>query len=273
MRTDGESGDGLPVEVEAVTKVFPRRGGEPITALAGVDLRVAPGEIVAVVGPSGCGKSTLLRLIAGLDAPSVGRIAIGGKAVGGSRPDVALLFQRPTLLPWRSALANVRLPADARRVPGPARGAADERARALLALVGLAGWEAAYPAELSGGMQARVALARALFTDPALLLMDEPFAALDALTREELGRELPRFWAARRPSVLLVTHQIGEAVFLADRVVVMTPRPGTIAGEVVVELARPRQAAVDTPAFAALSRQLRQLLSQASGRRGLRTED
>jgi NitT/TauT family transport system ATP-binding protein len=228
---------------------------------------------VAVVGPSGCGKSTLLRLIAGLDAPSEGRIAVGGKAVLGPRPDVALLFQRPTLLPWRSAFANVRLPADARSAAGSRRQTTDARAREMLALVGLAGWEAAYPAELSGGMQARVALARALFTDPALLLMDEPFASLDALTREELWRELPRLWAARRPTVLFVTHAIGEAVFLADRVVVLSPRPGTIAGEVIVDLARPRAAAVDTPAFAALSRQVRQLLSSAFGRRGLRTED
>jgi NitT/TauT family transport system ATP-binding protein len=133
-----------------------------------------------------------------------------------------------------------------------------------LALVGLTGWESAYPAELSGGMQARVALARALFAEPALLLMDEPFAALDALTREELWRELPRLWAVRRPTVMLVTHAIGEAIFLADRVVAMSPRPGEIVGEVAVTLARPRESAVDTPAFAALSRQLRKLLDLRS---------
>jgi NitT/TauT family transport system ATP-binding protein len=253
--------NGLTIECAALRKAYLSRRSGTVEALAGVDLRVEPGEFVAVVGPSGCGKSTLLRLVAGLEAPSGGTVAVGGKPVATPRPDVALLFQRPTLLPWRTALGNVRLPAEARRLDGLDRRGTEARARGLLALVGLAGWEEAYPAELSGGMQARVALARALFADPALLLMDEPFGALDALTREDLARELLRIWSERRVTVLFVTHAIAEAVYLADRVVVMTPRPGRVAGEIAIDLPRPREALLDTSAFAERAAKVRALLA------------
>ena len=243
------------VQVEAVSKTYAVRRGEAVPALGGVSFGVGAGEFVAVVGPSGCGKSTLLRIVAGLAAPSGGEVRVGGAAVRGPRADVGLVFQRPVLLPWRTARGNVLLPAEVLRRD---RAAARRRADELLELVGLGGFGERYPAELSGGMQARVAIARALAHDPPLLLMDEPFGALDALTREELGRELLRVWDAERKTVLFVTHGIAEAVLLADRVVVLTPRPGRVAEVVAVDLPRPRAPdVVDTPAFGRLAARVR----------------
>lgn len=246
------------IEIDGVSKTHRRRRGEPVEALRAVDLAVEEGEFVALVGPSGCGKSSLLRIVAGLEAPSSGQITVGGAMVTGPRPDVGLLFQRPTLLPWRTVRKNVLLPAE---VLGLDRRLAAARAAELLDIVGLGGFEDALPAELSGGMQGRVALARSLLQDPAILLMDEPFAALDALTREDLARELLRIWDRFRKSVLFVTHAIPEAVFLADRVAVMAPRPGHIAGIVLVDLPRPRHpSVVDTAAFGAIASRVRALL-------------
>ncbi len=272
---DSVGAGGVAVRFEGVGVTYPaaRRRVEPVVALAGVLLDLAAGEFVAVVGPSGCGKSTLLRLLAGLLAPTAGRVLVDGARLAGPRPDTAVVFQRPTLLPWRTVRGNVVLSDDV--TPGQSRDAHD-RAGELLRLVGLDGFGDSYPAELSGGMQQRVALARALVLDPALLLMDEPFAALDALLREELATELERIWMGRsrsgttgsargnRPTVLFVTHSIAEAVQLADRVVVMSPRPGRIVADLAVSLPRPRPPAGEDPAAIALSRSIRAALQRSA---------
>ncbi|MEU6993978.1 ABC transporter ATP-binding protein [Streptomyces sp. NPDC046465] len=205
-----------------------------VTALRGVSLSIAAGEFVAIVGPSGCGKSTLLKLVAGLLAPSSGEVLLGGEPVRGPRRDIGYVFQRAALLDWRSARRNILLQAEMRKLPAArARARTDE----LIRMAGLSGFEDAYPHELSGGMQQRVALCRALLHEPPVLLMDEPFGALDALTREQLNVELNRVWRETGTTVLLVTHSIAEAAYLADRVVVMSPRPGTVTEVIEVGLA------------------------------------
>ncbi len=230
-----------------------------VTALDGVSLSIADGEFVAIVGPSGCGKTSLLRLLAGLIAPTSGSVLLRGETLGGPRPDIGFVFQQPTLMPWRTALDNVMLPLELRNTPLPQR---RQRAVELLAMVGLAGFEQARPRELSGGMQQRVALARALAYDPAVLLLDEPFGALDALTRERMNLELLRLWQDHRRTVALVTHSIHEAVFLADRVLVMRPRPGRICRAVDIPITRPRTLDVmSTPQFAALAHQVRMAIA------------
>jgi NitT/TauT family transport system ATP-binding protein len=224
------------IELAGVSRTFRTRSGD-VEALRAIDLSAAAGEFLAVIGRSGCGKSTLLRLVAGLLRPSAGRVAIGGAPVTGPRPDVALMFQRPALLPWRSVLANVLLPLEIRgRVREPDR----DRARAQLDAVGLAGFHRRLPHELSGGMQQRVALCRALIQRPSVLLMDEPFSALDALTREELAGQLQEVHMELRPTTIFVTHSIQEAVLLADRVAVLTNRPGRVQRVITVDIPRPR---------------------------------
>jgi NitT/TauT family transport system ATP-binding protein len=227
------------IRIEGVSKSFAAGGRRrpEIRALDHVDLQIGDRELVTLVGRSGCGKSTLLRIAAGLIPPTSGRILVGGRTVTGPSRDVALAFQRPALLPWRNVLENVLLPID---VLGLDRGAYRARAEELLGLVGLAGFEDRRPFELSGGMQQRAALCRSLVYDPSVLLMDEPFAALDALTREELSLELQRIFLEHGKTIVFVTHSIAEAVLLGDRVVVMTPRPGRIAEIVSVDAARPR---------------------------------
>ena len=210
---------------------------------------------MTVVGRSGCGKSTLLRMIAGLLPVTEGAIAIAGEAVSGPRRDVALMFQRSALLPWRNVLDNVLLPIQVARGD---RKAARRDALELLELTGLGEFERAHPYELSGGMQQRAALCRALISRPRVLLMDEPFAALDALTREELSLELQRLWQERRKTIVFVTHSIDEAVLLSDRVVVMTPRPGRVARIVDVSLPRPRAVGMD--GYMAVAEQVREPL-------------
>ena len=242
------------LRIEGVSKLF-ARGAASTVALQDVDLAVAPGEFVTIVGPSGCGKTTLLRMVAGLLAPSSGSGTVGGKEGRRPRPDVGLVFQQALLLPWLSVERNVLLPVD---VQG--RRVRDYRARAaeLIRTVGLTGFERRLPNELSGGMQQRVALARALVHDPAILLMDEPFAALDAMTRETMNMELQRIWLAQRKTVLFVTHGIPESVFLSDRVVVMTPRPGRVASVIDVGFERPRPLALmSSAAFGALTALIR----------------
>jgi NitT/TauT family transport system ATP-binding protein len=225
------------IRIDRVSKTFRGRDGAAVEALRDVSLAIAPGEFVAIVGASGCGKSTLLRLVAGLVPASAGGVALDGAAVTAPRDDTAMVFQAPTLLPWADVLRNVTFPL---RLMGKAGADTEDRARALLATAGLAGFETKLPSELSGGMQQRVAICRALLQQPRVLLMDEPFGALDALTREEMSLELLRLWADRRMAVIFVTHSIPEAVLLADRVVVMSPRPGRIADIVEVGLPRPR---------------------------------
>ncbi len=234
-----------------------------VTALSDISLDVAPGEFVAIVGPSGCGKSTLLKLVAGLLTASSGEVLLGGERVKGPRHDIGYVFQRAALLEWRSALRNILLQAEMRRMPSArARARADE----LIRMTGLTGFEDAYPHELSGGMQQRVALCRALLHEPPVLLMDEPFGALDALTREQLNTELNRIWRTTGTTVLLVTHSISEAVYLADRVVVMSPRPGTITEIIEVGLPAERDygETLGRPEFRAAAARIRELLGAVS---------
>jgi len=216
---------------------------------------VESNEFVSIVGPSGCGKSTLLRMVAGLVAPTAGRISVGGRNVCAPIENVGMVFQSPVLLPWRTTLANILFVAD---VAGKRSVALRERALELIALAGLAGFEDAYPHQLSGGMQQRAAICRALLMNPPLILMDEPFGALDVMTRERMAFELQKIWAANRNTVLFVTHSITEAVLLSDTIVVMTPRPGRIQDIVKVDLSRPRDVSVlEHPRFIELSARVR----------------
>jgi NitT/TauT family transport system ATP-binding protein len=263
---DGETGPGstnaesrYTIACRSVGKVYQTLEGERIHALEGIDLAVREGEFVSVVGPSGCGKSTLLRLIAGTLPKTAGEIRVRGTPVEGPRRDIGIVFQTATLLPWRNVLQNALLPV---HVQGLDRQRYGERAEQLLHMVGLAGFERKYPFELSGGMQQRVSITRALVHDPAVLLMDEPFGALDALTREQMNLELQRIWAAAGKTVFLITHSISEAVFLADRVVVMSARPGRILAEFEIAFPRPRTLEVmGTPEFGRLVTEIRRRLS------------
>ncbi|MDQ4078705.1 MAG: ABC transporter ATP-binding protein [Chloroflexota bacterium] len=217
-----------------ITHHFRSTGGE-VLALRDVSLRVQEGEFVALVGPSGCGKTTLLRMFGGLLLPEVGRILYKGEPLIEPPSDIGMVFQKPALLPWRTVVDNVRLPLE---VAGKARD--PERIADLVEAVGLTGFEEALPAELSGGMQQRVSLARALINHPRLLLMDEPFGALDTMLRNEMNHLLLDLWQRTQPTVLFVTHDIHEAVFLADRVITMSPRPGRVVGNFPIDLPRPR---------------------------------
>jgi len=246
------------ITLNRVTRIFNSRDGDQITALEDVSLEIGTNEFVTLVGPSGCGKSTMLRIVAGLILPTAGTASIGGEPITEPRPETGIVFQAPTLLPWASVLENVLLPL--RMMRRMDSGSAD-KAAALLKLVGLSGFESKSPRELSGGMQQRVAICRALVHEPDILLMDEPFGALDALTREEMTMELLRIWGERPKTVLFVTHSITEAVVLADRVVVMSPRPGRIAEIIDIKSSRPRSFHVEgDPAFHDASRRIRQLI-------------
>jgi NitT/TauT family transport system ATP-binding protein len=243
------------IRAERLNKVYPVLGGEPIVALQNLDFTIGRGEFVTVVGPSGCGKSTLLKIMAGILASGSGSLTLCGTAITGPSRHVGVVFQAPVLLPWRTVLENVMLPIDVQR---RGRAAHLERARGLLHMVRLDGFENRYPAELSGGMQQRVGIVRALVHDPDLLLMDEPFGALDAMTREQMNLDLLRIWADSGKTIMLVTHSIPEAVFLADRVIVMSPRPGRIIDVISVGLPRPRRLSMmSTPEFGALTEAIR----------------
>jgi NitT/TauT family transport system ATP-binding protein len=243
------------IAIEQVRKIFRSRSGQEMEAIAEISLSIPNQQFLCVVGPSGCGKSTLLRLIAGLEKLSSGKLRISGTEVRGARRDIGLVFQTPVLLPWRTVLKNVLVPAEVLRIE---KRAAARRAHELIDLVGLQGFADRYPNELSGGMRQRVAIARSLMHDPHILLMDEPFGALDALTREAMNLELLRIWQASGKTVVLVTHSIEEALLLSDRVAVFTPRPGRIRDIVEVPLARPRSAKTRTdPLFVGLADKLR----------------
>jgi NitT/TauT family transport system ATP-binding protein len=250
----------VSIEIGKISKTFAARDGAPTTAVDNVDLSIGDSEFVSLLGPSGCGKSTLLSLIAGLIQPTSGEVRIDGRVVAAPYTKLGIVFQSDLLLDWRTVLGNVLFQFEMRgQDPRPHA----ERARALIASVGLAGFEAKYPWELSGGMRQRVAICRALIHDPPLLLMDEPFGALDALTREQLQVDLQRLWQSTRKTVVFVTHSIGEAVFLSDRVVVMTPRPGRIKQVLPIELPRPRDLGVrDSDRFGAHVRHINHLFQE-----------
>ncbi|MDR6951392.1 NitT/TauT family transport system ATP-binding protein [Ancylobacter sp. 3268] len=242
------------IEIRGLTKTYRTRDGD-VPSLRPIDLDIHDGEFVAVVGPSGCGKSTLLKLVAGLIPPSQGEIVIDGKTVVEPPDDVGIVFQSPVLLAWRTVLKNIMLPVEVRRLD---RASHLERAKKLIATAGLTGFENKYPWQLSGGMQQRASICRALVHDPKIVLMDEPFGALDAMTRERMNLELQRIHFETGKTILLITHSIPEAVFLADRVVVMSERPGSVAAIYDVDLPRPRRLEMmGDAAFAALARQVR----------------
>jgi NitT/TauT family transport system ATP-binding protein len=261
----------LVVEDLAVVYRRPTDGG-PLVALNGVSFTVEAGELVAVVGPSGCGKSSLLLAVNGLLRPARGRLTLEGAPVTGPSPERALVFQESALLPWRTALANVELGLELAGHPAAER---RDLSRQYLRLVGLAEFEAYYPHQLSGGMRQRVGLARALAVRPRVLLMDEPFGALDAQTRALMGAELLRLWEADRRTILFVTHDLDEAIYLADRVVVLSARPGRVLDTVRIEMPRPRSLAVrGTPDFGAYRQRLwARLEGEAQRALGVATED
>jgi len=257
------------VDINGVGKTYRSPRGDVI-ALEGIDLGIRPSEFLSVLGPSGCGKSTLLRCLAGLDRATTGTITVGGRPIDGPPDGLGVVFQRDVLLEWRTVLENLLLPIEVRRLD---RGPWVRKAKDLLALLGLTGSEHRHPWELSGGMRQRVSICRALLMNPGLLLMDEPFGALDAMTRDELNLELLRVWTADAKTVFFVTHSIPEAVFLADRVVVMSPSPGRVIEIVGVDLPRPRDLGVrETPEFAAIVRHIRLLFQNMGVMRAARRE-
>jgi NitT/TauT family transport system ATP-binding protein len=246
------------IELTGISKTFVTTSGEVVHALDNTSLVIDPGEFITVVGASGCGKTTLLRLIAGLERCTSGTVAINGARQAGPSEQAGIVFQDPTLLPWRTVLQNVLLPVQVLRLDARTYGS---RARALLETVGLKDFENKYPHELSGGMRQRVAIVRALVNDPAMLLMDEPFGALDALTRDQMNLELLDIWSATHKTVLLITHSITESVFLADRVIVMSPRPGRVVEQIAIELPRPRTLdMINNEEFGKYVRRIRSLL-------------
>ncbi len=228
------------VSFEGVGHEYRLAGGQPVTALTDLNFEIQKNEFVAVVGPSGCGKSTLLKLITGLMQPTFGEVKVFNKVMVEPRDEVGIVFQKPTLLPWLSILDNVLFPI--KHKFGRVSESDKTRARELLTLVGLQNFEKHSPSELSGGMQQRVGIARSLLLKPEVLVMDEPFSALDALSREEMGFELLRIWREERQTVLFITHSISEAVLLADKVLVMSPRPGTLVESIEIDIPRPRSA-------------------------------
>jgi len=243
--------------VDHLSAVF-ENGNWGLRALEDISFSVCPQEFVCVLGPSGSGKTTLLRILAGLLEATRGQVIFRGEASDGPRQGVGFVFQRANLMPWRTVLENIILPLE---LLGTQRGEALERAQELVELVGLQGFEHVLPRDLSGGMAQRVAIARALVHDPDVLLMDEPFGSLDALTRERMGAELLHIWQRKRKTVIMVTHSIPEALFLADRVLVLTPRPGRLRLDLCVDLPRPRQEDVlYTPAFGDLARRVKEAI-------------
>jgi NitT/TauT family transport system ATP-binding protein len=253
------------VRVTGGTKIYRSERGD-VRALEDIDLEIRAGEFLSIVGPSGCGKSTLMRCVAGLAPLSAGEIWLKGSRVNGPAQDLGIVFQRDLLIDWRNVLDNVLLAVEfrGRRTPE-----AEARAMALLKKVGLEGFADRYPWELSGGMRQRAAICRALVTDPPVLLMDEPFGALDALTRDDLNAELQNVWLESKKTVLFITHGIGEAAFLSDRVAVMSSKPGRILEIIPVDLPRPRPLSIrDSMEFVKLTGQIRQVLAKSGAIKG-----
>ena len=246
---------GEPIlQIKNLTTIFPA-GNNGLHALDDISFSVYPEQFISVLGPSGSGKTTLLRVLAGLLPPTQGEVLFGNSSLQAPRHGVGMVFQKANLMPWRTVLENILLPLEIQHVPHTD---ALAKAQALVELVGLVGFEDSLPRDLSGGMAQRVAIARALIHEPDLLLLDEPFGSLDALTRERMGTELIRIWQARRKTVIMVTHSISESLFLADRVLVLSPRPGRLRLDLTVDLPRPREEDIRyTPAFSALARRVR----------------
>jgi NitT/TauT family transport system ATP-binding protein len=252
------------IELRAVEKQYRTLDKRLIVALSPTTLTIRDREFISIVGPSGCGKTTLLNIVSGLIPPSGGEILFRGNRQNGPSSELGLVFQRPVLLPWRRVIDNVLLPVEVMGLQPRAKYL--ERARELLGMIGLGGFEDAYPRELSGGMQQRAAIARTLVYDTSVLLMDEPFAALDAMTREDLNLELLRIWDVTGRTIVFVTHNIPEAVLLSDRIVVMTPRPGKVRAVIDVDLARPRSLSLmGDPEFGRIADQIRRLLHDQQG--------
>jgi NitT/TauT family transport system ATP-binding protein len=263
LREAATPATGADIYIAGLSKSYRTAGGDMVHALQDIALTVAGGEFVSIVGPSGCGKSTLLKILAALTSPSTGAVTIAGAPPEQSQRNIGFVFQEATLLPWLTVLRNVLVPADVARIP---RAEMQPRAMALLDLVGLTGFHDKYPNELSGGMQQRAAICRALLRNPRTLLMDEPFGALDALTRDHMNIELLRIWEAQRSTIVFVTHSITEAVLLSDRIVVMSPRPGRIIKDIRVDLPRPRSIAmVNTPEFGRYAQHVGSLLDGPAG--------
>lgn len=247
------------IQVRALSAIFPNGNGG-LHVLERLRFQVAAQEFLCILGPSGSGKSTLLRMLAGLLPPTSGEVAYNGQPLTGPRREVGFVFQKANLMPWRSVVENITLPLELAAVP---RLQAVAQAEEMVELVGLAGFEDSLPRDLSGGMAQRVAIARALVHDPDLLLLDEPFGSLDALTRERMGSELLRIWQARRKTVIMVTHSIEEALFLADRVLVLSGRPGRLCLDRCVDLPRPRLETMRyTPQFGELAWEMRQAIGE-----------
>jgi len=246
------------IQIEKVAKRYESRLGDSINAIEEVSLEIGRGQFISLVGPSGCGKSTLLKMVGRLLPPSSGVIRYRGIPAGEKRPRLGMVFQESLLLPWRTVLDNILLPVEIMRLD---QEAGTKRAIDLIHMVGLKGFEQKYPFELSGGMQQRASIARALVSEPELLLMDEPFGALDALTREQMAQELQEIWSQSRKTVVFVTHSISEAVYLSDRVVVMSGRPSRIADNIEIALPRPRTLDMMTdPSFGTYVTRIRRLL-------------
>jgi NitT/TauT family transport system ATP-binding protein len=247
------------ISVQNLNKIYRTREGADIQALQDINFEMEQGEFVTVVGPSGCGKSTLLKILAGILPRTDGSVYLMDKPIEGPRKDIGVVFQSPVLLPWLTVLDNVMVPAQVQRLD---KTEYRQRAIKLLQMSGLGEFEQKYPFELSGGMQQRVGISRALVNDPAILLMDEPFGALDAMTREHMNIELLRIWRESKKTVLFITHSIAESVLLADRVIILTSRPGQIARVIDVDLPRPRSVEMyATPKFGEYSKEIRALLN------------
>ncbi len=251
------------IRVRGLGKLYRTQKGDGVSALSDITFDVADGEFITCVGPSGCGKTTLLKILAGLLPRDSGEALLRGSSIEGPRRDIGVVFQTSVLLPWRTVLDNTLLPA---QVLGLDRERCRERAAALIRLAGLEGFEDKYPFELSGGMQQRNSIIRALIHDPAILLMDEPFGALDAMTREQMNLELQRIWRESRKTVFFITHSIPEAVFLGDRVIVLSPRPGRVVDIVEIRVPRPRELdSMATPEFGAYVNQIRRRFDLKGG--------
>ncbi len=258
----------MGIELQGLGKIF-QTSDLTVEALRDISVTVADSEFVSIIGPSGCGKSTLLRLVSGLIPPTQGSVSIDGVPVEGPAGNIGFVFQAPTLLRWRTVIKNVMFPYEvlaSQKRAQMSRTEYEERADLLLEMVGIEEFREAYPKQLSGGMQQRVSICRALLHDPTLLLMDEPFGALDEFTRERMNEELIRIWRETRKTVLFVTHHIPEAVFLSDRILVLSARPGTLLGEIVVDLPRPRTAEMrDSVEFLEQVILTRRLIGEADG--------